>query len=174
MPDTVEPFGELMEVDSLPWNVTARLPPTHDTSHVPHHLRSLDDFAQQLNSAVLEAWDYRLRYKTVYAILLMWGDDDLNVASEVSMLEETLRVDYRYETAIWKIPSEKPGWEIKTKLIYFLREKDAPESLIIFYYGGHAMPNPQQPGGPPLWTSSVSLAYLPSVFVRIELEWDQN
>lgn len=126
---------------------------THDTSYVPYHVRQVDDFAKQVNAAVTEAWDYRFRYNAVHALLLMWEDDDLNVASEVSGLEDTLRNDYRYETSIWKIPSEKPGWKIKAKLIEFLQKNDTAGSLIIFYYGGHATANPQQPGGPPLWVS---------------------
>ncbi|KAK3368493.1 hypothetical protein B0H63DRAFT_76776 [Podospora didyma] len=79
---------------------TAAPHPTHDTSHVPFHVRNADIFARQVSTAVAEAWDYRFRYKPVYALLLMWEEDDLDVASEVSSLEDTLRSDYRYDTAV--------------------------------------------------------------------------
>jgi hypothetical protein len=125
---------------------------THDISLVPYHTSNITNVAKQIEAAASEAWNRRFTYKAAYALLLYWEDDDLNVAPEVASLEATFREIYRYSTEIWKIGSKKPGLELKERLIKFLKENDANGNLVVFYYGGHAKPNPQ-PGGAPLWTS---------------------
>jgi hypothetical protein len=126
--------------------------PTHDISNVPYHLSSIETTAKQIRVAATEAWDRRFRYKEVFALLTYWEDDDLNVAPEVAALEATLSQVYHYRVEIWKIPTKNPGWQIIARLIQFLTLHDAKGNLVLFYYAGHAMPNPQS-GSPPLWTS---------------------
>lgn len=126
--------------------------PSHDVSHVPNHISSLDHVAKQIHAAATEAWDRRFSYHNVFALLLYWDDDDLDVAPEVVALESTLRHVYHYTTETWKIPTIKPDWDIKERLIRFLRANDALGNLVLFYYAGHAIPNPQS-GGAPLWSS---------------------
>ncbi|KAK4455240.1 guanine nucleotide exchange factor subunit rich, partial [Podospora aff. communis PSN243] len=125
---------------------------THDISRVPNHISTLDHVAKQIHSAAAEAWDRRFQYKNVFALLLHWQDDDLQVAPEVAALASTFRNVYHYATETWRIPTLKPDWDIKERLIRFLRANDAEGHLVIFYYAGHAMKNPQ-PGGAPLWSS---------------------
>jgi len=125
---------------------------THDISFVPYHAPDIATVTKQIAAATREAWNRRFSYSAVYALMLYWEEDDLNVAPEVASLEATFREIYRYSTQIWKIGSKKPGLELKERLITFLKENDAEGNLVIFYYGGHAKPN-SQPGGAPLWTS---------------------
>jgi len=126
--------------------------PTHDISNVPYHLSSIETTAKQIRAAATEAWDRRFRYDEVFALLTYWEDDDLNVAPEVAALEATLSQVYHYRVEIWKIPKKNPGWQIIARLIQFLTLHDVTGNLVLFYYAGHAMPNPQS-GSPPLWTS---------------------
>ncbi|KXX74164.1 Guanine nucleotide exchange factor subunit Rich [Madurella mycetomatis] len=133
--------------------------PTHDISHVPDHISSIQQVAKQIEVAAREAWDRRFRYKDAFVMLLNWEDDDLDVAPEVANLEATFRDVYHYKTEIWKIPTKKPDWDIKERLIRFLKNNDADGNLVIFYYAGHAMPNPQS-GGAPLWSSFVAFPSL--------------
>ncbi|KAK1760077.1 hypothetical protein QBC47DRAFT_349 [Echria macrotheca] len=133
------------------------LPPTspfstHDISGVPYHISTLNQVAKQICTAATEAWNRGFHYKNVTALLLYWEEDDLEVAQEAAALSATFQVVYHYNTETWKIPSVKPDWDIKERLIRFLRANDAQDNLIIFYYAGHAMKNPQ-PGGAPLWSS---------------------
>jgi len=146
---------------------TTHIPPlpTHDISNVPNHLSSIGSTAQQILAAATEAWDRRFRYKAVFALLTYWEDDDLNVAPEVAALGTTLSQVYHYKVDIWKIPTKNPGWQITARLIQFLTDNDAKGNLVLFYYAGHAMPNPQS-GGAPLWTSQVSRTLAAKVLRR--------
>jgi hypothetical protein len=125
---------------------------SHDISGISNHIPSLSHLAEQIQSATAEAWDRRCEYKQVFSLLLHWEDDDLKVAPEVESLGATLRDVYNYKTETWKIPSKRPDWDIKERLIRFLRANDAQGNLVVFYYAGHAVPNPQI-GGAPLWCS---------------------
>jgi hypothetical protein len=130
----------------------SKSPSTHDISHVPYHLSSIETVAKQMQAAVSEAWNRRFCYNAVFALLLYWEDDDLEVEPEITKLGATFREIYHYNTEIWKIGSDKPGLELKERLIHFLKQNDAKGNLIIFYYGGHAIPHPKR-GGAPLWSS---------------------
>lgn len=98
---------------------------SHDISGISNHITSLSHLAKQIQSAAGEAWDRRFEYKEVFSLLLYWEDDDLKVAPEVESLEVTLRDVYNYNTETWKIPSKRPDWDIKERLIRFLRANDA-------------------------------------------------
>ncbi|KAK0717446.1 hypothetical protein B0T26DRAFT_751504 [Lasiosphaeria miniovina] len=126
--------------------------PIHDISAISNHITSLSHVAKQIQSVTPEAWDRRFEYEDVFSLLLYWEDDDLKVAPEVESLGATLRDIYHYKTETWKIPSKRPDWDIKERLIRFLRANDDQGNLVMFYYAGHAVPNPQI-GGAPLWSS---------------------
>jgi hypothetical protein len=126
--------------------------PTHDLSNVSYHLPNIDITAKQILAAATEAWDRRFRYNNVFALLMYWEDDDLNVAPEVAALKATLSQVYHYKVETWKIPTKMPCWQLTKRLIEFLTLNDAKGNLVLFYYAGHAMANPQS-GGAPLWTS---------------------
>jgi len=126
--------------------------PTHDLSNVSYHLSNIDITAKRILAAATEAWDRRFRYNNVFALLMYWEDDDLNVAPEVAALKATLSQVYHYKVETWKIPTKMPCWQLTKRLIDFLTLNDAKGNLVLFYYAGHAMANPQS-GGAPLWTS---------------------
>ncbi|KAK3370005.1 hypothetical protein B0H63DRAFT_485916 [Podospora didyma] len=137
-----------------------KIPPSaSETRHasLKRHISNVDSdplhqVSKRIHTAASRDWDHRFQYRRVHALLLYWEDDDLNVAPEVASLASTFREIYHYYTKIWTIKSERPSLDLTSKLIQFLRDNDAEGNLVILYYGGHAVPNPQ-PGGAPLWRS---------------------
>jgi hypothetical protein len=75
----------------------------------------------------------------VCVLLVSWVTDDLGVASEVQRLRHVFEDMYQFLVETYQIPDEKPD-----------RANDQDDSLLVFYYAGHARRGPQSNEGP-LW-----------------------
>ncbi|MCJ1351262.1 MAG: hypothetical protein MMC33_001246 [Icmadophila ericetorum] len=113
---------------------------TRDVSNSPYHLKSIDDFAKDLNAAVKSAFPNsgRGRYTGVYVLFLRWKDDELGVFKEIEKLGEVLRTKNNFLTEEYLIPSNgQPQRSLTKKLLGFMDDHEAQDSLLILYYGGH-------------------------------------
>ncbi|KAH6689939.1 hypothetical protein BKA61DRAFT_585139 [Leptodontidium sp. MPI-SDFR-AT-0119] len=109
----------------------------------------------ELETAVKAVWSTRhqSRYSKVDVLLVRWEDDDLNVQTEIDDLGYIFEDQYRYEVEKYQIPSRQPDRALKVRVLDFLKENDSEDSLLIFYYAGHARRNPQS-NGTPLWVAN--------------------
>ena len=82
-------------------------------------------------------------------LLLSWVTDDLGVASEVQRLRRVFEDMYLFQAETYQIPDEKPDRALKGRILQFL-VNDQGDSLLIFYYAGHARRGPQSNEGP-MW-----------------------
>lgn len=97
-------------------------------------------------------------YKRVFSLLLAWEDDGganaykggVNEFKEqMKELAEIFEYCYSFEVEIWLIPSESPSRALDTKLSELFKKGDGSKdshdvnsTLFIIYYGGHAIPHP--------------------------------
>jgi hypothetical protein len=71
-------------------------------------------------------------------LLLHWKSDDLFVLPELEDLRTCLGEDYGFETDTYAIPSDNSHLELMLKMASMIKDHEAPDSLLIVYYGGHA------------------------------------
>jgi hypothetical protein len=99
----------------------------------------------RLQVAVDEAWSnrFRPRYKRVKVLLACWDADDLGVIKEVRALEHVLVDFYRFDVLTYIIPSHHPDRAFTRQAIEFV-DSALTDTLLIFYYAGHASMNPNK------------------------------
>ncbi len=134
----------------LPPRVTGAQPSTS------HHSRDLHIHAAALQQDLETTWAERnhgkFAYQTAQVLLMRWEEDDLDVSSEITQLEELFTRVYGYDVESWTIPSEKPERALYAKVLGILDNLELKKSLLIFYYAGHAQPSTHL-GTYPIWTS---------------------
>jgi hypothetical protein len=98
-----------------------------------------------LQAAVDEVWPHRfgLRYRNVKVLLVSWEADDLGVIKEVRALEHVFRDFYRYDVSTYLITSHHPDRALTRRVIEFV-DSAMKDTLLIFYYAGHASMNPNR------------------------------
>ncbi|KAL6871890.1 hypothetical protein J3F83DRAFT_732992 [Trichoderma novae-zelandiae] len=115
---------------------------THDISRASFHVKHIDEFAKRLEDSAARAFPNRgrssQRYKSVQALLVHWGSDDLFVLPELEDLEKCLRDEYAFGTDIFSIPSENSHLELMMRIGQLIKDHESPDTLFIVYYGGHA------------------------------------
>ena len=123
---------------------------THDTTVATQHT-SIQRLGEDLHSAVNAVWPRQesSRYSRVCVLLVAWVADDLGVYSEVQRLRHLFHDIYLFQVEIYQIPDEKPDRALKGRILQFLAN-DLNDTLLIFYYAGHARRGPQSNEGP-LW-----------------------
>jgi hypothetical protein len=96
-----------------------------------------------LQNAVDELWPNRFgsRYKRVKVLLASWDADDLGVIKEVRALEHVFIDFYRFDVSTYIIPSHHPDRALTRQAIEFV-DSALKDTLLIFYYAGHASMNP--------------------------------
>ena len=105
------------------------------------HLRSLEVFTQDLNKALNGAFPQRASthpYTGVYALLLRWEDDDMDVQREITMLSLVLKDYLNFEVEEWCIPSKSSTRALQATLYNFQDLHQREDDLLILYYGGHS------------------------------------
>jgi hypothetical protein len=121
-----------------------RPPPTlHELDQLQYHI-SLQEFSENLQKAANSALpnDSRLRYASVYVLLLCWEDEDpkLPVSMEIERLQHMFERVYHFNVEIWKIPSDGSHKKLNRKVLDFVElGNDSKDDLKIAYYGGHGM-----------------------------------
>ncbi|TGO80177.1 hypothetical protein BELL_0013g00280 [Botrytis elliptica] len=115
----------------------------HDLSQLQYHI-TLRDFGEKVQKAANAAYpnDQKIKYARVYALLILWGDEDpqLPVSLEVRDLGSVLASIYKYEVQIYRIPSGGSHKKLNQKILDFVElGGDSKEDLKIVYYGGHGM-----------------------------------
>jgi len=88
-----------------------------------------------------------------------WEADDLGVTREVDILSHVFADLYRFGVADYTIPNYQPDRALKRRVIDFV-DDDQQDTLLIFYYAGHASLSPNRSGFP-TWVASVSLSRMP-------------
>jgi hypothetical protein len=137
--DTVMDMG-----DDPPEEPEDRPPPTpQQLDQLQYHV-SLQEFGERLQKAASAAFpnDGKIRYTTVYVLLLCWDDEDprLPVSTEIEDLDDMFANMYHFEVEIWKIPSEGSHKKLNRKILDFVElGDDSKDDLKIVYYGGHGM-----------------------------------
>lgn len=103
-------------------------------------MRNVAEWTQQLHTTIQEQWRNRFgpRYSKVKVLLTFWEEDDLGVIKEIAMLDQVFTEFFRYDVLVYRIPSHNSDRELKRQVIDFVTNNDRPESLLIFYYGGHS------------------------------------
>lgn len=99
----------------------------------------------QLRAAVDEVWPNRFgsRYKSVKALLASWDADDLGVIKEVEALKHVFADFYRFDVSTYIIPSQYPDRALTRQVMEFV-DSAQNDTLLIFYYAGHASMNPNR------------------------------
>ncbi len=115
---------------------------THDIGRVNYHVKHLDSFARTLEDSAGRAFPNRgrsqQRYTKVKALLLHWKSDDLFVLPELEDLEKCMREDYGFDTDTFSIPSDNAHIDLMMRVGSLIKDFEAPNTLFIVYYGGHA------------------------------------
>ncbi|KAF5876582.1 putative glucose-methanol-choline oxidoreductase protein [Botrytis fragariae] len=115
----------------------------HDLSQLQYHI-TLRDFGEKVQRAANAAYpnDQKIKYARVYALLILWEDEDpqLPVSLEVHELGVVLASIYNYDVQIYRIPSGGSHKKLNQKILDFVElGEDSKEDLKIVYYGGHGM-----------------------------------
>ncbi|KAF7928944.1 uncharacterized protein EAE97_009786 [Botrytis byssoidea] len=115
----------------------------HDLSQLQYHV-TLHDFGERVQKAANAAYpsDQKTKYARVYALLVLWEDEDLQlpVSLEVHELGIVLASIYKYEVQIYRIPCGGSHKKLNQKILDFVElDEDSKEDLKIVYYGGHGM-----------------------------------
>jgi hypothetical protein len=84
---------------------------------------------------------HRPRYKRVKVLLVRWASDDLGISQEIDMLDHIFTHCYRYNVSKYCIPDFQPSSALKKRVWAFIGD-EAPDTLLIFYYGGHGRIDP--------------------------------
>ena len=89
-------------------------------------------------------WDSRFksRYKRVKVLMVQWASDDLGVAAEIQQLAAVLMHCYQFDVSIFLLPDYLPMIALSARVMQFMDHD--PETLLIFYYGGHGSIDPQR------------------------------
>ena len=106
------------------------------------HLKSLQEFTEDLDNAAKQALQKRHDYNRIVALVLYWEDADglKHLRRKADKLSSKLKDIFKYETKTMPIPSDDDAREdFKWNIGQEVRKvgKD-PKSLLIMYYGGHA------------------------------------
>ena len=97
---------------------------------------------RQLQTLVSTKWPTRhSRYTRVKVLLVQWESDDFGVYRELQCLKKVFTQLYHYEVSKSFIPDEVPFRSLGEAVIRFIGD-DSPETLLIFYYGGHGIIQP--------------------------------
>jgi len=138
---------------------------THDISNASYHVKDVEALGKVLTEAGNAAFPNRgrSRYKEAHVLLLSWEDDDLGVIDEVNDLQDVFRQSYNYETEVWKIPGTRSHNSLATRILQFLADYEARDSLLIVYYGGHGLMNDDRQC---IWSWSVRFHLLDLVHVK--------
>jgi hypothetical protein len=78
------------------------------------------------------------RYDKVFAVMLRWEEDDLDVGSELEELSNCFRQYYSFETETFVIPSANALLHLTLRMCQLIKDHEDPRTLLIVYYGGHA------------------------------------
>lgn len=135
-----DPFEDAFESLEEP----TRPPPSfHELDKLQYHI-DLHDVGERLQNAANAAFpnDKRMRYSTVYVLMVCWEDEDPNlpVSIEVDELCDVFHKVYRFIVDVWKIPKEGSHKKLNQKVLDFVElGGDSKDDLKIVYYGGHGM-----------------------------------
>ncbi|TGO66149.1 hypothetical protein BOTNAR_0067g00270 [Botryotinia narcissicola] len=115
----------------------------HDLSQLQYYI-TLQDFGERVQKAAYAAYpnDQKIKYAQVYALLVLWEDEDpqLPVSIEVHELGIVLASIYKYEVQIYRIPCGGSHKKLNQKILDFVKlGGDSKEDLKIVYYGRHGM-----------------------------------
>jgi hypothetical protein len=107
----------------------------------------------QLQAGVKDVWQNRhgSRYRNVQALCVYWDADDLGVVEEVEVLKHVFSDLYNFDVSKYEIPSHQPDRALKRRVLDFV-EQDHQDTLLIFYYAGHAFINPNRHDAP-IWAA---------------------
>lgn len=112
------------------------------TAQAAISLPGIDTFRSNLQSHVssIIANPNRSRYSAVYALLLVWEDEqDEAVKQSVDELRSVLDRHYHYTLEMDVIPSDEPerSWRwLSRRIDHFMGANDQRDILKIFYYNG--------------------------------------
>jgi hypothetical protein len=84
---------------------------------------------------------HKPRYTRVKVLLVRWPSDDLGVSREIDRLGPIFTDYYRYEVSKYCIPDFQPSSALSKRVWQFIGD-DAPDTLLIFYYGKHGQRDP--------------------------------
>ncbi|KAH6672111.1 hypothetical protein B0J14DRAFT_86694 [Halenospora varia] len=128
---------EQMDTDTPMSSVAAS---THDTSRSRYRMNELGTFAKRLEEAAFRAFPIRgrARYRQVIAVLIQWGDDDLEIQPDIDRLRTIFEACYGFFTQIWKIPSASSHLKLMSMVLHFVEDYGSTDNLMIIYYCGHA------------------------------------
>lgn len=174
-------FGELLQP-----------PPTsHDLDQLHHHI-SLQQLGDRLQKAANAAFpnDKRMRYTSVYVLLLLWRDEDPNlpVSLEALELKDVFENVYHFTVEAWEIPSDGSHKRVNQKILDFIElGGDSKDDLKIVYYGGHGMLGSSRQSCWARYVKTLSIIISPiltvvlqpaqsrrSQFSNCEMEWDST
>lgn len=82
-----------------------------------------------------------------------WEADDLGVMEEIRILSHVFADLYHFEVDEYAIPEYQPDRALKRRVIEFV-EDDQCDTLLIFYYAGHASLSPNRSDSP-IWVAFV-------------------
>jgi hypothetical protein len=91
-------------------------------------------------------------------LLVRWASDDLGVSQEIDRLVRIFTDHYHYEVSKHCIPDFQLSSALNRRAWQFIGD-DAPDTLLIFYYGGHGQRDP--PRNETYWGAQVS--YYPAL-----------
>lgn len=77
------------------------------------------------------------RYKRVFALLVSWLDDELDVNAELAPLFDVFKEIYHFKAAHYRIPSIDCEKLLEQRLSSLSNILDSPDTLFILYYAGH-------------------------------------
>lgn len=103
---------------------------------------TIDWLYVQISWEIPLTWSVVVKYARVYALLILWEDEDpqLPVSLEVHELGVVLASIYKYEVQIYRIPSGGSHKRLNQKILDFVElGGDNKEDLKIVYFGGHGM-----------------------------------
>lgn len=144
------------EIENIPEGILKLQPsqdafPTHDVSYVGAHVPNISTVSQLLQSLVDDDWKSRRHgtYSKVHVLLISWVDDDLGVLRELQDLETVLTSSFNYDVETWGIPRDKSQRRLQERVLQFVNNYEGNDSLLIFYYAGHAI----RASKGPIWTA---------------------
>lgn len=138
---------------------------THDISNASYHVKDVKALGKVLTEAGNAAFPNRgrARYQEAHVLLLSWEHDNLGVIDEVNNLQDVFRQNYNYETEVWQIPSTRSHNTLATRILQYLADYEARDSLLIVYYGGHGLMNDDRQC---IWSWSVCFHLLDLLHIK--------
>jgi hypothetical protein len=95
---------------------------------------------QAANRAFPNESHTQTRYKDIYALLLRWEKDEMNVDWELDSLQKVF-MNYGFDTEKWLIPSQYSHLMLNNKVSALVQKYNDQDSLVIIYYAGHGFIN---------------------------------